>query len=111
LPASFCVQYSRASRISYFVESFEDLQEAVMQTRMQPVGNLFARYSRIVRDLSAKLGKKMNLDVIGSNVEIDKNLLEALADPLTHMIRNSCDHGLETPAERLAAGKHEEGAG
>ena len=86
-----------------------DLQEAVMQTRMQPVGNLFSRYSRIVRDLSAKLGKKMNLDVTGSNVEIDKNLLEALADPLTHMIRNSCDHGLETPAERLAAGKHEEG--
>lgn len=82
-----------------------ELQEAIMRTRMQPVGILFAKYPRVVRDLGRKLNKQIELDVTGNEVELDKNILEKLADPLTHLIRNSCDHGLEPPHERLAAGK------
>lgn len=86
-----------------------ELQECVMQTRMQPVGTLFHRFNRVVRDLSQNLGKEITLSISGSDVEIDKSILEALADPLTHMIRNSCDHGIEMPDERAAAGKSDAG--
>ncbi|MBL4787743.1 MAG: chemotaxis protein CheA [Kordiimonadaceae bacterium] len=87
-----------------------DLQENVMAIRMQPVKSVFSRMPRIVRDVSKKLEKKIKLITIGENTEVDKTVIEELADPLTHMIRNSLDHGLETPAERIAAGKSEEGS-
>ncbi|MCK0069691.1 chemotaxis protein CheA [Kordiimonas laminariae] len=86
-----------------------ELQENVMSIRMQPVKSVFARMPRIVRDVSKKVGKKVKLITEGETTEVDKTVIEELADPLTHMIRNSLDHGLETPEERLAAGKGEEG--
>ncbi|MFC3050820.1 chemotaxis protein CheA [Kordiimonas pumila] len=86
-----------------------ELQENVMAIRMQPVKSVFSRMPRIVRDVSKKLDKKIRLVTIGEATEVDKTVIEELADPLIHMIRNSMDHGLETPAERLAAGKSEEG--
>lgn len=86
-----------------------ELQEGVMQTRMQPVGNAWGKLPRIVRDISVELGKKINLDMRGSETELDRQVLELIKDPLTHMVRNSGDHGIETPKERIAAGKPEEG--
>ncbi|MCA9107644.1 MAG: chemotaxis protein CheA, partial [Planctomycetales bacterium] len=86
-----------------------ELQEAIMQTRMQPIGNVFGKFPRIVRDLSAKLGKQCELVVEGREVEVDKSIIEAISDPLTHLIRNSVDHGLEPPAVRTAAGKRSQG--
>lgn len=85
------------------------LQNAVMLTRMQPIGRLFSRYPRIVRDLARSLGKKIEIDLSGHETEIDKGMIEDLADPLVHLIRNSADHGIESPERRLAAGKREEG--
>lgn len=82
-----------------------ELQESIMQTRMQPIGNVFGKFPRIIRDLSSSLGKQINLNLEGTEVEVDKTIVEAIADPLTHLIRNSCDHGIELPADRLAAGK------
>jgi two-component system chemotaxis sensor kinase CheA len=82
-----------------------ELQGAVTQTRMQPVGNLFAKFPRLVRDLARQLNKKIELEISGTEVELDKSVLEELSDPLTHLVRNACDHGLETPAERQSAGK------
>lgn len=82
-----------------------ELQEAIMQTRMQPIGNVFGKFPRIVRDLSAKLGKQCDLQIEGREVEVDKSIIEAISDPLTHLIRNSVDHGLEPPAVRSASGK------
>ncbi|MDA3960816.1 MAG: hybrid sensor histidine kinase/response regulator [Planctomycetota bacterium] len=82
-----------------------ELQDAVMRTRMQQVGVAFAKLPRMVRDLSQKLSKEIELVTTGNEVELDKTILEALADPLTHLIRNACDHGVETPQERIAAGK------
>ena len=82
-----------------------ELQEAVLKTRMQPVGNLFGRFPRMVRDLGRQLGKQVELVMIGQEVELDKTVLEQLSDPLTHLIRNSTDHGLETPEARQLAGK------
>ncbi|MCL4203942.1 MAG: chemotaxis protein CheW [Pirellulaceae bacterium] len=81
------------------------LQGAVTQTRMQPVGNLFARFPRTVRDMARQMGKSIELEVSGTEVELDKSVLELLSDPLTHLIRNCCDHGLETPDQRASAGK------
>ena len=81
------------------------LHGAVTQTRMQPVGNLFARFPRTVRDLARQLGKAIELEVSGTEVELDKSVLELLSDPLNHLIRNCCDHGLESPDERTQAGK------
>ena len=81
------------------------LQETVLLTRMQPVGNLFGRFPRMVRDLSRQLQKQVEVVTIGSEVELDKTVLEQLSDPLTHLIRNSIDHGIETPDVRLAKGK------
>jgi two-component system, chemotaxis family, sensor kinase CheA len=86
-----------------------ELQEGVMKTRMQPIGNAWAKLPRVVRDLSADLGKKIDLVMIGEDTELDRQLLEHIKDPLTHMVRNSADHGLETPDERRAAGKPETG--
>ncbi len=82
-----------------------ELQEAIMQTRLQPVGNLFGKFPRVVRDLSRTLGKEVQLELDGREVEMDKNLIEGLSDPLTHMVRNAIDHGIETPAERTRLGK------
>lgn len=81
------------------------LQGAVTQTRMQPVGNLFAKFPRMVRDLARQLGKTIELEMTGTEVELDKSVLELLSDPLTHLLRNCCDHGLESPADRARAGK------
>jgi len=86
-----------------------ELQEVVTQTRMQPVGSVFAKFSRVVRDLSRDLGKDVHLHVEGNEVEIDKTILEGLSDPLTHMVRNAVDHGIETPEKRAAAGKPPQG--
>jgi two-component system chemotaxis sensor kinase CheA len=86
-----------------------ELQECVMAIRMQPVKSVFARMPRLVREISSKLGKSVRLVMSGENTEVDKTVIEELADPLTHMIRNAVDHGVETPEIRLAAGKPEEG--
>ena len=86
-----------------------ELQEGVMKTRMQPIGNAWAKLPRIVRDLSLELDKKMDLQMIGAETELDRQVLELIKDPLTHMVRNSADHGLESNADRAAAGKPETG--
>lgn len=100
---AFAVPLQRLSHIT------SDLQEGVMKTRMQPIGNAWAKLPRLVRDLSHDLGKKIELDMRGAQTELDRQVLELIRDPLTHMVRNSGDHGLETPADRRAAGKPETG--
>ena len=80
-----------------------ELQEGVMKTRMQPIGNAWQKLPRIVRDLSSELGKQIDLEMHGADTELDRQVLDLIKDPLTHMVRNSADHGLETPAERLAS--------
>jgi two-component system chemotaxis sensor kinase CheA len=86
-----------------------ELQEGVMKTRMQPIGNAWQKLPRIVRDLSGELNKQIELEMHGADTELDRQVLDLIKDPLTHMVRNSADHGLETPAERLACGKPEQG--
>src|SRR5262249_8584892 len=86
-----------------------ELQEGVMKTRMQPIGNGWQKLPRIVRDLSADLGKDIELKMRGAETELDRQVLELVRDPLTHLVRNCADHGIETPVERLAAGKPEQG--
>ena len=86
-----------------------DLQLAVMKTRMQPIKKVFGRFPRVVRDLARSLNKEVQLELRGEETDLDKNLVEALADPLVHLVRNAVDHGIETPEERLAAGKPREG--
>ena len=86
-----------------------DLQAAVMKTRMQPVKKVFGRFPRVVRDLARQLGKKIELRMEGEDTELDKNLVDALADPMVHMVRNCCDHGIETPDVRKSMGKPETG--
>ncbi|MEW6450525.1 MAG: hybrid sensor histidine kinase/response regulator [Pseudomonadota bacterium] len=86
-----------------------ELQDGVMKTRMQPIGTAWQKLPRIVRDLSAELGKDIEIEMHGADTELDRQILERIKDPLTHMVRNSADHGLETPAERIAAGKQEKG--
>jgi two-component system chemotaxis sensor kinase CheA len=86
-----------------------ELQEGVMKTRMQPIGNAWAKLPRIIRDLGAELGKEIELEMLGSDTELDRQVLDLIKDPLTHMVRNSADHGLETPDVRRAAGKPETG--
>jgi two-component system chemotaxis sensor kinase CheA len=92
-------QYAVINRIA------EDMQHGIMQVRMMPVGVIFQRFSRLVRDISRKLGKDVQLVIEGEETEADKNVIEALADPLIHIVRNSLDHGIELPAQRRAAGK------
>jgi two-component system, chemotaxis family, sensor kinase CheA len=82
-----------------------DLQSAVMKTRMQPIKKVFGRFPRVVRDLARSLRKEINLELRGEDTDLDKNLVEALADPLVHLVRNAVDHGIESPEEREAAGK------
>ncbi|WP_395699114.1 chemotaxis protein CheA [Aquabacterium sp.] len=86
-----------------------DLQEAVMSIRMIPMSMVFNRFPRMLRDLAAKLGKKVDLVTVGEATELDKGMVEKITDPLTHLVRNSCDHGIELPADRLAKGKPETG--
>ena len=86
-----------------------DLQASVMKTRMQPVKKVFGRFPRVVRDLARKLGKEIDLELKGEETDLDKNLVEALADPLVHLVRNSVDHGVEMPDEREANGKPRKG--
>ncbi len=86
-----------------------ELQEGVMKTRMQPIGNAWQKLPRIVRDLSSELGKQIELEMHGADTELDRQVLDLIKDPLTHRVRNSADHGLETPAERAKAGKPEQG--
>lgn len=86
-----------------------ELQDGVMKTRMQPIGNAWSKFPRLIRDLSLELNKKIELKMIGAETELDRQLLEMIKDPLTHMVRNSCDHGLEGPADRKKAGKDETG--
>jgi two-component system chemotaxis sensor kinase CheA len=101
--SAFKVPLQRLSHVT------TELQEGVMKTRMQPIGNAWAKLPRIVRDLSHDLGKKIDLQMLGADTELDRQVLEMIKDPLTHMVRNSGDHGLEKPADRVAAGKPETG--
>ncbi len=86
-----------------------DLQESVMSIRMIPMSMVFSRFPRMLRDLAAKLGKKVEFETRGEATELDKGLVEKITDPLTHLVRNSCDHGIEMPADRIAKGKPEQG--
>jgi len=86
-----------------------ELQEGVMKTRMQPIGVVWGKYPRIVRDVSQELAKKVRLEMEGQETELDRTIIESIKDPLTHIIRNSIDHGIEMPAKRVAMGKSEEG--
>jgi two-component system chemotaxis sensor kinase CheA len=86
-----------------------ELQEAIMLTRMQPIGNVFGKFPRVVRDLSSKLKKEIDLTIVGKDVELDKTIIESINDPLTHLVRNSVDHGVELPEDRKKAGKPAKG--
>lgn len=86
-----------------------ELQEGVMKTRMQPIGSVWAKFPRVVRDLSGQLGKQVRIEMEGKETELDRTIIEAIKDPLTHLIRNAVDHGIEAPEQRAAAGKDEEG--
>ncbi len=99
----FTVPLQRLSHVT------TELQEGLMKTRMQPIGNAWSKLPRIIRDLSHDLDKKIDLIMHGAETELDRQVLELIKDPLTHMVRNSADHGLEGPAERLAAGKKDTG--
>ncbi|SDE77495.1 chemotaxis protein CheW [Rhodospira trueperi] len=101
--SEFAAPLQRLSHIT------SDLQEGVMKTRMQPIGNAWAKLPRIVRDLAQEMGKKIDLQMYGADTELDRQVLELIKDPLTHMVRNSGDHGLENSDERLAVGKPEVG--
>ncbi len=103
-------QYQELVRgVEVLAQTTRGLQDAVMAIRAQPVKSVFSRMPRLVRELSAKTGKKIRLEMFGEHTEIDKTIIEQLSDPLTHMIRNSADHGIETPEARVAAGKPEQG--
>ena len=86
------------------------LQERVMKTRMQPVSRILNQFPRVVRDLATALNKQITLEIEGGETELDRTLVEAIKDPLTHIVRNSCDHGIELPEVRRAAGKDESDA-
>jgi two-component system chemotaxis sensor kinase CheA len=101
--STFTVPLQRLNQIT------SELQDGVMKTRMQPIGNAWSKLPRIVRDLSVELGKKMDLVMLGAETELDRQVLELIKDPLTHMVRNSADHGLEGPQDRVKAGKPESG--
>ncbi|MEX0830047.1 MAG: chemotaxis protein CheA [Nitrospirales bacterium] len=96
-------------RIVQLERNTRELQERVMSIRMMPIGSAFHRFPRLVRDLAGKSGKQIQLVMSGEETELDKTLIEAIGDPLTHLVRNSADHGLEGPEERIAAGKPERG--
>lgn len=96
-------------RVAQLERNTREIQERVMGIRMLPIGSAFSRFPRLVRDLSGKSGKKIQLVLSGEETELDKTVIESITDPLTHLVRNSADHGLEGPEERLAAGKDEQG--
>jgi two-component system, chemotaxis family, sensor kinase CheA len=98
-----------ASGLADLERNTRDLQEAVMSIRMIPMSMVFNRFPRMLRDLASKLGKKVELVTQGESTELDKGLVEKITDPLTHLVRNSCDHGIESTAERIAKGKPEHG--
>jgi len=95
--------------VGQLTRNTRDLQESVMSIRMMPMDFVFSRFPRMVRDLAGKLGKKVEFVTVGAATELDKGLIERIVDPLTHLVRNSVDHGIETPANRKAAGKSETG--
>lgn len=95
--------------VGQLTRNTRDLQESVMSIRMMPIDFVFSRFPRMVRDLAAKLGKKVEFVTVGAATELDKGLIERIVDPLTHLVRNSVDHGVETPEKRIAAGKSETG--
>lgn len=97
------------SSVAHLTRNTRDLQEAVMSIRMMPMDYVFSRFPRMVRDLATKLGKKVEFLTYGASTELDKGLIERIVDPLTHLVRNSIDHGIEIPATRAAAGKSETG--
>lgn len=100
------VAYERfLSGLGHLERNARDLQESVMSIRMMPMDYVFSRFPRVIRDVSAKLGKQVRLDTYGKETELDKGLIERIVDPLTHLVRNSLDHGIETPELRLAKGK------
>ncbi len=99
-----------ARNLSQLARITDDVQRTAMSMRMIPVGQLFQKTSRLVRDLSRKAGKQVELELAGEETELDRNIVEELADPLMHMVRNSVDHGIETPEERVKAGKPAHGA-
>lgn len=101
--SEFTVPLQRLSQVT------SELQEGVMKTRMQPIGNAWSKLPRLVRDLSIDLSKKIDLQMLGADTELDRQVLELIKDPLTHMVRNSADHGIEDGPARLAAGKSETG--
>ena len=86
-----------------------ELQEGVMKTRMQPIGNVWNRFPRVVRDLAVACGKQVRVEMEGAETELDRTIIEAIKDPMTHLVRNSVDHGIESPQDRVAAGKPAEG--
>ncbi|MEJ5210160.1 MAG: chemotaxis protein CheA [Burkholderiales bacterium] len=100
---------SLLNSVAQLERNTRDLQEAVMSIRMLPISFVFSRFPRVVRDVAGKLGKQVELRTIGEGTELDKSLIEKIADPLTHLVRNSLDHGIETPDKRLAAGKPAKG--
>ncbi|GAA4348657.1 chemotaxis protein CheA [Variovorax defluvii] len=100
------VAYERfLSGLGHLERNARDLQESVMSIRMMPMDYVFSRFPRVIRDVSAKLGKQVRLDTYGKETELDKGLIERIVDPLTHLVRNSLDHGIETPEQRQAKGK------
>jgi two-component system chemotaxis sensor kinase CheA len=101
--SAFATPLQRLSQVT------SELQDSVMKTRMQPIGTVWGKLPRLVRDLGHELGKKIELQMHGQETELDRQVLEMIRDPLTHMVRNSADHGIEMPADRLAAGKPEAG--
>jgi two-component system, chemotaxis family, sensor kinase CheA len=110
------VQFSTAQEDAGFLGTVQhlnllttELQANVMKTRMQPIGNLWSKFPRIVRDLAVACGKQVRLEMDGQETELDKTIVEAIRDPLTHLVRNAVDHGIEPPAQRTAAGKAAEG--
>ena len=86
-----------------------ELQEGVMKTRMQPIGVVWNKLPRVVRDIATGLGKQIRLEMDGAETELDRTILEAIKDPLMHLVRNSCDHGIESPEVRMRAGKPPQG--
>ncbi len=110
------VQFTNQAQDSTFLNASQrlniittELQESVMKTRMQPIGNVWAKFPRVVRDVSHELGKRVQLVMEGNETELDRTIIEAIKDPLTHIVRNAIDHGIETPDVRRADGKPDEG--
>lgn len=110
------LQYTRARNDSALLSTSQrinlittELQEGVMKTRMQPIGNVWGKFSRVARDLAVQCGKQVRIEMEGKETELDKTIIEAIKDPLTHLVRNAIDHGIEPPEVRVAAGKPAEG--